>query len=385
MSDIYIYCFLSSTFFAYLASRSKNKGVIILCSAISILILSILGGLRHPDLAIDVHVYAYPDFNKALHSLHFLDFLREQNSTIFSELGYKYLCYLSSRISDHPNVSLFMYQLVTVTGFYIGAYRHRKTISLPMMIFMFSFMLYVQTYMLMRQTMACAVIFMGLNHLEEKRYLRFLMYGLFACLFHNSAILFAVYFIFVHMLMTSDLIIKNSMYKISIYMAAILGMCMARPIIMSIVYSAPNLAKYRGYFENASGLRYLTTETTNSSKLTALVQIFAFFLYGKAANKVFVPEGGGGTNFFLFNILFAFAYKNFVGIVGARLMLYIEYANIIALAALPKFVKEKHLKLVVLALVVAYAFLYYYRSVVHYSSLESTGYYHRAYPYRSIL
>ena len=384
MSDIYIYCFLSSTFFAYLASRSKNKGVMILCSAISILILSILGGLRHPDLAIDVHVYAYPDFNKALHSLHFLDFLREQNSTIFSELGYKYLCYLSSRISDHPNVSLFMYQLVTVTGFYIGAYRHRKTISFPMIIFIFSFMLYIQTYMIMRQAMASAVIFMGLNYLEEKRYFRFFIYALFACSFHNSAILFFVYFLFVHVFMTSDVVVKNSMYKILIYIVVILGMYMARPIIMWIIYSIPSLVKYRGYFENSSMLTYFTTETNTASKLTTLVCFFAFFLYSSEANKVFVPEGGGGANFFLFNILFVFAYQNFVGIVAGRLMLYIQWANIIALAALPKFIKEKHLKFIVFTLVVAYVFLSYYRNTVL-ASLHIVSHYHRPHPYRSIL
>ena|GEM_PF-3334322 len=384
MSDIYIYCFLSSTFFAYLASRSKNKGVIILCSAISILILSILGGLRHPDLAVDVHVYAYPSFNEALRYSNFLDYLIKRNTTIFSELGYQSLCYLSSRISDHPNFSLFMYQLVTVTGVYVGAYRHRKKISCPMIIFIFSFMLYIQTYMLMRQAMACAVIFMGLNHLEEKRYLRFLMYGLLACSFHNSAILFAVYFIFVHMLMASDVVVKNSEYRIIIYMAVVLGMYMAKPIIMSIVYSIPSLARYRYYFETASGLGYTLTETNTSSKLAALVQIFAFFLYGRNAKKVFVPEGGGGANFFLFNILFVFAYKNFVGIVANRLMLYIEWANVIALAALPKFVKEKHLKLIVLTLLVAYVLLYYYRSIVL-VAVHTISHYHRPHPYRSIL
>ena len=124
---IYILCFVSSAFFAYLASRSKDKGVIFLCSAICILIPSIIGGLRHYTVGADSMGYGIRLSTQALRYPNFLDYFAD----VSTEPGCAFLFYWGSVIFGNYSGAFFLFELITMTCFYIGAYKHRKIISLP--------------------------------------------------------------------------------------------------------------------------------------------------------------------------------------------------------------------------------------------------------------
>lgn len=80
---IYFYCYFASTFFAWLALSARASSSLI-------------------------------------------EYINYEES---AELGYKILTYAVMKVLDHENWCYFFYQLVTVGGFYIGAYKHRKTVS----------------------------------------------------------------------------------------------------------------------------------------------------------------------------------------------------------------------------------------------------------------
>ena len=72
---IYVVMFVFSTFFAYMASRAKNRGGVIFFSVICILLPSIIGGLRRVGVGVDTVVYALPHYSAAVRAVSFMDFL----------------------------------------------------------------------------------------------------------------------------------------------------------------------------------------------------------------------------------------------------------------------------------------------------------------------
>lgn len=371
---IYITCFLASVFFAWLASRSRNFTVVLLCSAISILILCTLGGLRHETIGTDVATYAYPDYITARSSLDFTKFLEAKS---YKEVGYLFICYFAGNILGHLNWTLFFYQLVTMTCLYVGAYRMRKQISLPFFLLIFCLMRYNQTYNIMRQMMACSVIFMGFPDLQQKKYLKFSLFILVASLFHTSAVVNFPLTLCVHMVMSSKTVLRDNWLKFFILISLALILFRLRPILMRYINYLPGASIYSVYVMKENSL----TEANNTSVTQILVlatTLLATVLYRKQADKVIMPSGGGGVNFFQFNLIFCILYYSAVRLFATRILLYAEFLNFIVLSAMPRFVREKHFKVIVATCVLSVSAFMWWLTYVHGGGSQT-------WPYKSIL
>ena len=92
----------------------------------------------------------------------------------------------------------------------------------------------------------------------------------------------------------------------------------------------------------------------------------------------------GGVNFYQFNIFFTVVLKYTFVFLAARLMMYSDYANILVLSALPRFVKEKHLRLMVLVMVILLS-IYVYRQGILWSNAAAKRGLSVPHPYKSIL
>ena len=104
-----------------------------------------------------------------------------------------------------------------------------------------------------------------------------------------------------------------------------------------------------------------------------------FALYWKNAALVFSAERTtSSSRFYAFNILFWLFFRFYVRLQTDRILLYSEFANVIAIAALPNLIREKHLRTAVrLAVIFVAAFYWYQRYIV--IPL------YKVWPYRSIL
>lgn len=371
---IYIYCFLASVAFAYLASRSKGKIAVFLWSAMSILVLCVLGGLREPFMTIDVKVYAWPHFMKAREAPSFVDMLKLVHTP---EIGYLAVCYLSCKIFDHLNWALFFYQLIAISCFYVGAYKHRKILSLPLLMLAFCFLQYSNTYMFMRQSMACGIVFMGVNYLEEKKYLRFSLYILVASLFHTSAIICFPLLIGVHMVMTSEILLKNDWLNFFVVCGTSIILIYLQPLMFYFVSTITNSEKY---LRHVSSFQYMQGGSGGRSRITfPIIMLLILTLYRKRAGKILVPiTYGGGASFFHFTLLVHLIYYVFIQFFEQRIFLYSEYMYLILVASCPKFVKEKHLKVIALFGVIAYMATFW---LVYYIIRA----WQKVWPYESIL
>lgn len=370
---IYIYIFLVSMFFAYLAERSKNKGIIILCSIISILIPSILGGLRAYGVGTDTYVYGRPSFLDALASPNLAYFFNSNRLEPMCKL----IIYFSAHVLGHENWSYFLYNLTTVSCFYIGAYKHKKFCSLPLLMFVFYMMWYNYTYNAMRQCIAASIVFMGFDTLENKQYFRFLVYVTIATLFHYSSVIAIVFLFCPYLLIASKKFYRYKYVKTFILCSAIMLVFFARTIGYYVVSSVPFLAQYSGYLTN-----YDEDNIQKSYLLITLGELIMLALYHRGASLQLSVNKTSKYNFefFIYNLIIIATVTSQITIryITKRFLLYSHFVNLIVLASLPKFVKEKKLRIIILLCVIVVSVFFWWKIYIRGGSSET-------WPYRSIL
>lgn len=370
---ICIVVFMFSIFFAWLAERSKDKGIIILCSVISILAPAILGGLRAHGMGIDTVTYGLPDALQALNSPDLAYFMSNNRS----EPRYKLLCYFTMKTFGHVNWCYFFYQLITISCFYIGAYKHRKIAPFTLIMLIFFLMSYQRTYSGMRQHMAMSIIFMGLDNVEKGQYNKFILYVCLATMFHYSSVIAIILIMGMHLVTVSENFAKHTYIKFTLVSLAAILLVFARQIMYIIASFIPFLMKYTHYLSSNSSLYYISTQL--SMVLIFIGELIMFMIYGKQASSIFAEgeNNNNNINFFKYNLLFLIIFQVAVHFF-VRVLRYSEFANIIALSALPKFVREKYLKIMVIFAVIAVVTAYCTRTYVIMN-------YSRTWPYRSIL
>lgn len=369
---IYIYTFTISAFCAYYAERFKDKYITIFFSALCILIPSLLGGLRGYYVGTDVRVYGYPNVVMALHSGSFIDFWLKYKI----EPGYSLICYSIAHLFRNLNWNLFAYQLITISCVYIGAYKHRKLAPTYFTMLMFFFLMYNSTYNAIRQSLAASVIFMGLDTLEKKQYVKFILYVSVATTFHYSAVISLPFIMGIHLFTTSKKFMGNLALQTAFIFTLIIVLFFIRQIMVQVAGMVPFLQKYIGYITSS----YDNPENiTNRTYILFLAgQLLMCTLYRKNVKKLFSRYSNlYNFEYYEYQLLFILYFKTVV-LFFWRVLLYSEYANIIILSILPWLVKEKRLRAIVMCCVVGAATFYWWRFHIF-----SGG--HETWPYVSIL
>ena len=370
---IYLLCFLSSSYFAHLASRSKDKGVIILCSAISILIPSLIGGLRTYRVGADSMGYGIRLSTAALRYPNFFDYFADMTT----EPGCRFLFYWGTVIFGSYSGAFFVCELITMTCFYIGAYKHRKTIPLAFTMLVFYFILYLRTYNEIRQCLAASIIFMGLDNLENSRYLKFSVYIIIATLFHYSAVLAFPFFILFHAVTTSERYTNGPSFKIILILSTAAFLMFVFPIMRTIIGYLPFAEKYEVYL-SPDRIKFgynLLGKYVSTIYFGELIMFVSF--HPSAVTLLKGSHNEHNNNFYEFVAVFYIFYMIGVGFFD-RILFYNDFANMLVIAALPKFVKEKHLSSMVTIFVLFTVVFFFYRTFI----LRPTF---AVYPYRSVI
>lgn len=346
----YMVMFASSTFFAYLASYYKRRDVIIFFSLICILIPSIMGGLRTINVGFDTHFYAFPHFERACNAPDFMTFLFS-DGRMSKEILWAALTYFPAKITGSFNFNLFCYQFVTLACVYAALYKHRKIISVPFAWLMYFFVIYLMTYNIMRQSIAAGVIFLGLDHLENRRYGKFLIYVAIGAMFHVSAVIVISYFLAFYMLATWET--KHTKLKNFLIYGSLGLLASAQTIAFTVARAIPYISTYAHY-------AYFMPEHRLQGFPNAALEIgelIICLLYPLGMKRVF--SKGDMYKFFHYSLLFHIIYRFFVRIIANRMLYYYDVINTLLLAALPFFIKEKTLKNLVTVVVAFTGFVYF--------------------------
>ncbi|MBQ3695143.1 MAG: EpsG family protein [Synergistaceae bacterium] len=362
---IYIVVFMSSIFFAWLAERSKDKGIIILCSVISILIPSILGGLRAHGVGVDTIVYGRNTALQALNSPNLAYFV-ENNRT---ELGYKILTFYVMKTLEHENWCYFFYQLITNACVYIGLWKHRKIAPITLSLFVFFMFFYNTIFSIMRQGMAAAIVFMGFDNVEHKKYMKFTLYVIVAALFHKSAVLTLVVIGAMHYVTTS----KNITQRILWCYATIIFMIVFRPMM---TFLTSQISSYAGYFlMSRLPPDVVATNSFNQHTILFIGPLLMFSLFYSGASRVF---GKDSIIFYYYNNIFILTYIIFINMLSYRALFYSMFISIFNFSSIPSLVKEKNLKATTAFIVITVLLIFWIKAFVFINIADT-------WPYRSIL
>ena len=303
-------------------------------SAICILFPAIMGGLRQAGVGVDTMVYGLPHFLRASNASSFSDFLHSSHR-MSVELGWAAVTYFSTKIFGVVQWNFFFYQLLTLTFTYIALYHYRDRAPMFFLWLIYLLGTYYTTYNIMRQSIAASIIFMGLPHLEAKRYKKFMVYVILAGLFHSSSLMAVTYFLIFHMLLTWKP--KRTWLKTTILVGMFVMLAVARQLMLIAVRAVPSV----------SHLAYNAYDTYSLSRNMGLNimlfgELFACLLYYNGMKRVFAH--GEMYKLFTYNLAFQLAYTFTVQAAYIRMFYYFSYINVLLIATVPFFIKERTLR-----------------------------------------
>lgn len=191
---IYLLCYIAVGFLMMNIDKYGNKfNKILIFSAVAI--LTLLAAFRDQIIGTDTGGYMLFSFQKAEEVKDWNGFISYHVNSA-QEVGFRFLVLICAKLFHSFSGALFGVALVINGGVIIGLYRVRKHIPLSFAVLAYCFLFYQETYNLMRQWMAMAIIIFGIAYILERNLFKYCVTVVVASLFHTSAIIgLLLYFI----------------------------------------------------------------------------------------------------------------------------------------------------------------------------------------------
>lgn len=204
-------------------TRKKRKRRLLLCRtykcnglhvysvyfAISVLIVSVLAGVRGYSVGTDIKVYGNSLFAYA-QKVSLIDFIEKLPNI---EPLYLTLVDFSTFFSEEAHMLYFFTGLIIYSFIMAGIVAHGKTMPITLSWTGFLLLLYSDTFNAMRQCLGLSIAFFGFHFLDEKQYLKLAVSLIIAFFFHNSVIIMiAIIGIYILLQLNNRIWIKALMF-----------------------------------------------------------------------------------------------------------------------------------------------------------------------------
>ena len=242
---IYILCYLSVGILLYNFEKQRHQKIaVFLC----IMLLSLLAGFRDVSIGTDVKIYAngvYFAASKVTNVKELFNFLFHSSLHTVNEIesAYLFVAFVGAKVFKSLFGTLFLTSLVINIGVFAGLYRIREHLSYNIAIMVYCFMFYQNTYNLMRQWMAMAIIIYGIKYIYDRNLFKYIITVLVAMLFHKSAFIgISLYLIALYMEKP-----RNLLRQVVIVVGAVLGVVYFQTIVLALTSSGILTVKYLKY------------------------------------------------------------------------------------------------------------------------------------------
>lgn len=184
----YVVCFSITIFCAFIDEMllKNDKKLHYLFAFLVILIPAIFAGCRDYNVGTDVLVYAAKIYDEASSNGWYI-LLPDYDSRI--EIVFLFLAYIASLLFSTASGFLFLISLFINLFIYLALYRMRYVASICMGEFVYLLLYYNETYNLMRQCMAMAVVIFAVTYIFDRQYTKALIWSFLAYFVHHSAII----------------------------------------------------------------------------------------------------------------------------------------------------------------------------------------------------
>lgn len=270
---IYLYVFIISTLFVYLAEKNANGNnkIKYFYFCIAIIIPSFFAAIRDIYCGIDITFYVTPTFDSAKNYNNISSYLND----VEIEYGYGIFVYLIQKIFNNLFFVHFFTQIIIISPVVVLLYILKKEYDIKIYLAYFVYLLlcYNTSLCIIRQNIASSISILSMIFLVKKKYFLFLIFGTISCFVHNSNILFLLSALFLYIIR----------YKLSNFKYIILLIVAILSIYMVYVYFLP-------YFGNIFGEMYMERMEANSNSnsggyitliLRTILVFLPFFFYKK--------------------------------------------------------------------------------------------------------
>lgn len=176
---LYIVVILITTILSVFASRLKLNQFSTFLIIIIIMILSLFSGFRGPFVGTDTIRYI----------MHIDAWQNGFYNAYPTEPGLRFISILTSKIIEGPSLTLIVVSIIINLLIIYRLWSLRFEISFGFSVFLYSSVYFIMTFSGIRQWLALSIIFFAIKYLFEMKYIKFSLFVLFACLFHNTAVI----------------------------------------------------------------------------------------------------------------------------------------------------------------------------------------------------
>lgn len=321
--------------------------------ALVILLPTIIAGIRYyvgTDYEIYQKFYTYAEYLGVKY------FIR-QDGTI-SELLFYLVLTLGRIIFNNYNGFLFLASFITNMFVIYSLDYHKEKINMPFSLLIYYLLLYPTSLNIVRQMMAVSIIIYAYRYIVEKRFFKYLMFVLIASLFHATAVIALMFYIFAYSTP------KNRKKFIWLLILSTISL----PILIKVAHHIPLFSKYF----NAYDVKFSPQFGLLAKKLPIILMTL---LYSKRIAK---KEDRSYIFVLLYMTEIALSFMSFFVIWGFRLSYYVCGSQLFLAPLLvnsrntPR--KRDNLRI---ALAIYYIFLFIYSFMI----MGQEG----IFPYRSIM
>lgn len=317
----YFLCFTISLCFSFLSEQLINKSrmfhhVFALCSVI---IMAIFAGVRNLNIGGDMNTYVNSVFYSSSSSTSFHSAL-SVNPGI--EFGYVGLNYAISKFTTNENVYLFILGLIVYGLTYIGFTQFRKFNQVTVSLFFYLMLLYCLTFTLVRQSISCTLVFLGIGLFINNKKKTAIVLVLSSGLFHSSGFV-GISILFFLMILER---IKQKAFKKIIILLIITSLMVYifGDLILSFLVSHNLISlKFSSYLNEGNASMFNVTEGVSIGNLYRLFFIFLFFCIIRELKKnkiaLFI------FSIVVFDFIFTILAKGAMGLVVSRVSYYFTW------------------------------------------------------------
>lgn len=276
----YIVLFSLILLLSYFYEKRINKKMSFILFYSILIILSLFAAIRNDEIGRDIITYVKP-YSLWMKNMSLFEFLKIGNI----EVGYKVLNYIIMIIFNDYHYIMFFVEFIISFGFfkYIKRLKEKYNVSFVLGTFLFLFLVFNDSLVMMRQMISVALILNSFEYLNEKKFLPTFLLFITSFCFHKTSIiaLLGYLIILINNNEKSNVKYKNIIYFFIIFVLAFIGIFYKQFLeVLSIV---PYFNKINYYLYSDYNLN--TAIISKSILIFKIIWVFASYIYLKSKNS----------------------------------------------------------------------------------------------------
>lgn len=216
--------FILSTCLAMYAQKRESK----FCVFILIMIVSLVAGLRDYSVGTDTKYY-HTIFNNYYNG----------GGVYFREVVFMYFSKVLMRFTGNDRIVFLFFSFLTNSLIIGRLWKWRDKGSFALMVFLYLNIFFPESLNIMRQFVACAIIFWAFDYVIEKKYKKFILCVMIATCFHISSLV-AFSFYPIHYWLTNKNTVKKFVFSLLVFVS----------FVFAVIALRATAIEYAIYFES---------------------------------------------------------------------------------------------------------------------------------------